>query len=136
MPLLVEWDSRFSVGNAALDQQHQKLLGLCNSLADCLSADPQQAQFRFHDILHKLTQYAREHFRFEESTLERCDYADLAHQRTEHDAYEEKMADWAFEATMDTLNLLDVQHFLATWWRDHILVSDMRYKPLMEGRRA
>ena len=108
---------------------------MCNALADCLAARQHAAQFQFHDILHQLTQYAREHFKTEESVLESLGYAELAQQQTEHGAYEERMADWAFEATMDTLNLVDVQRFLATWWRDHILVSDMQYKALMESSR-
>jgi hemerythrin len=135
MPIPVQWDSSFSVGNETLDRQHQKLLGLCNALAECADAGPQVAQFNFHDVLYQLTQYAREHFRVEESLLQQYNYPDLAHQQAEHGAYEEKMADWAFAATMDALDMGDAQKFLALWWRDHILVSDMQYKTLMESRR-
>jgi hypothetical protein len=31
--------------------------------------------------------------------------------------------------------MLEVQHYLAAWWRDHILISDMQYKTLMESKR-
>jgi hemerythrin len=135
MALFIQWDASFSVGNEMLDRQHQKLLGLCNALAECADAGPQVAQFKFHDILHQLTQYAREHFRVEESLLQQYHYPDLALQQAEHGAYEEKMADWAFAATMDALDLNDAQEFLALWWRDHILVSDMQYKALMQNKR-
>jgi hemerythrin-like metal-binding protein len=135
MTVLVQWDASFSVGNDMLDRQHQKLLGLCNALAECAGAGPHAESFKFHDILHQLTQYAREHFRVEEDLLLKYHYAGLAHQRAEHNAYEEKVVDMAFAATMDALDMGDAQRFLALWWRDHILVSDMQYKVLMESKR-
>jgi hemerythrin-like metal-binding protein len=135
MPILVHWDASFSVGNHLLDSQHQKLLHLCNQLAECATKRPVDAQFRFHDILHQLTQYARQHFQMEEGLLQKYDYAGLADQQAEHGAYEEKMADWAFSATMDTLDMQEVQRYLAVWWRDHILITDMQYKTLMESKR-
>jgi hemerythrin len=94
-----------------------------------------QCAAQFHEILHRLTQYAREHFRLEERLLEQYHYPQLSHQRAEHEAYEEKMTDWAFAATTDTLDMDSAQRFLALWWRDHILVSDMQYKELMESKR-
>jgi hemerythrin len=134
MTVHVQWDSSFSVGDPVLDRQHETLLGLCNALADCVHADPQTAQFQFHDVLHRLTQYARQHFLLEETMLQQQAYASLPQQQAEHGAYEEKMADWAFEAMMNTLDMREAQRFLALWWRDHILVSDMQYKPLMQSR--
>jgi hemerythrin len=135
MPIRVQWDSSFSVGNDLLDQLHQRLLGLCNDLAECISAGRGESLFRFHDILYQLTQYAREHFKTEEHLLETHRYQGLAAQQVEHGTYEEKMADWAFAATMDTINMHEVQRYLAAWWRDHILLSDMQYKTVMESKR-
>ena len=63
MPIRVQWDSSFSVGNDLLDRQHQGLLALCNDLAECIAAGRGESLLRFHDILYQLTQYAREHFK-------------------------------------------------------------------------
>jgi hemerythrin len=135
MPIRVQWDSSFSVGNELLDRQHQRLLGLCNDMAECLTAGREEALFRFHEILYQLTQYAREHFKTEENLLERYRYSGLTSHLVDHSAYEEKMADWAYSATMDFIDMREVQRFLAVWWRDHILVSDMQYKPLLVSKR-
>jgi hemerythrin len=135
MPISVHWDASFSVGNEILDRQHQRLLGLCNDMADCIAAGRDEALFKFHDILYQLTQYAREHFKTEENLLEKYHYSGLSEQLVEHSAYEEKMADWAFAITMSTIDMLEVQHYLAVWWRDHILTTDMRYTALMESKR-
>jgi hemerythrin len=135
MPIRVHWDSSFSVGDPVLDRQHQKLLGLCNDMAQCIAASSEERRFRFHDILYRLGQYARDHFKTEEALLQKYQYSRLAAQQAEHNAYEEKMADWAFAATMEAIDMLEVQHYLAAWWRDHILISDMQYKTLMESKR-
>jgi hemerythrin len=135
MPIRVPWDASFSVGNEVLDRQHHRLLGLCDDMAECIRAGRHEAMFQFHDILHQLTQYAREHFRTEEHMLERYQLQQLSSQLAEHGAYEEKMADWAFAVTMDTIDMREVQRFLAVWWRDHILISDMQYKALMQSKR-
>ena len=134
MPIRVQWDSNFSVGNDLLDQQHRRLLGLCNDMAECLKAGEGEWQFRFHDILHQLNQYARDHFKAEESLLQKCQFAGMDAQLAEHHTYVEKMTDWAFAASMDSIDMLEVQHYLAVWWRDHILLSDMQYKGLVSSR--
>jgi hemerythrin-like metal-binding protein len=135
MTVHVQWDASFSVGDEMLDRQHQKLLGLCNALADCIQSDPQDAHFQFHEVLHELTQYARQHFQAEENLLRQYGYEDLPQQLAEHGAYEEKMTDWAFAATMDALDMREAQRFLAVWWRNHILIADMQYKALMMSKR-
>ena len=135
MAVAIPWESRFSVGHDVLDRQHRKLLGLCNDLLACENEAPDVAMMRCHDILHQLSVYAREHFQTEEKILRDAGYADLAEQIADHGAYEETIADWAFEASMDSLNSDMVRHYVMGWWQEHILVSDMRYKAVLEGRR-
>ena len=136
MTIHIQWDASYSVDNALLDRQHQKLMRLCNALEDCIAEEPELAQFRFHDILHELTRYAREHFRTEEDLLRRCAYPELASHQQEHAAFEQQIADWAFTATMGKLDLLEVQRFIANWWKTHILGRDMQYKGLLGNGRS
>jgi len=135
MAELVHWDSSFSVGNELLDLQHRKLLGLCNELARHAHGEKQVSRSRFHEILNELTLYARQHFECEESLLKQYGYANLASQESEHLAYDEKVANWAFDATVGELNMVATQEFLSRWWQNHILVSDMQYRALMESKR-
>jgi hemerythrin len=134
MPIRVQWDSNFSVGNDLLDRQHRTLLGLCNDMAECLKAGEGEWRLRFHDILHQLNQYARDHFKAEEDLLQRHQYSEMDAQLAEHYAYVEQMTEWTFAASMNSIDMLGVQHYLAVWWRDHILLSDMQYKGLISSR--
>jgi len=134
MPNIVEWDSSFSVGHGALDKQHQQLLAICNEMAKHVGGSQPVSRARFHEILNELTVYSRQHFHVEETLLLEMGYAGLFDQETEHLAYSEKIAEWAFDATVGTLDMQKAHAFLADWWKNHILVSDMRYRPLMESQ--
>lgn len=131
----VVWDASFSVGNDVLDRQHQKLLELCNEMGQHVQGKQAVSRTRFHDILNEMSLYARQHFQTEEALLKEYGYPDLAAQESEHLAYDEKVTNWSFDATMGDLNLAQTQRFLSEWWRNHILVSDMQYRPLMESKR-
>lgn len=136
MTIHIQWDNSYSVGNILLDRQHQQLMRLSNALEDCVGTDPQQAQFRVHDILHELTIYASEHFRAEEDLMRRSAYPGLVSHKQEHDAFERQIADWAFAATMGSLDVLKVQRYIAQWWKTHIMDTDLKYKGLLESRRS
>jgi hemerythrin-like metal-binding protein len=135
MTIHIQWDPTYSVGHLLLDRQHQKLLGLSNALEECAAAGQQVAQTHFHDILHELAQYAREHFHSEEELMHRSAYPDLERHKLEHAAFEQQIADWAFAATMDSVDIRVVQHYIAQWWRDHILGFDMQYKGQLDKAR-
>jgi hemerythrin len=133
MTAYLHWDSSFSVGNELLDRQHQKLMGLCNELAHYSVGNQTISRSGFHDILNEMVLYAREHFETEEALLKELDYPGLASQEAEHFAYDEKIAEWSFNATVGDLDLSEAQSFLAAWWRNHILITDMQYRPLMQS---
>lgn len=133
MATIIQWDSSFSVGNELLDRQHQKLLGLCNELARHAQGEQAVSRTRFHEILNELSLYARQHFTTEETLLKQRGYAEIASQEAEHRAYDERVTEWSFDATLGELNLAQAHDFLTSWWKTHILVSDMKYRPLMEA---
>lgn len=128
MPTITTWDARYSVGDPILDKQHQKLLLLCDALRECAATAGRQSDARFHDILHELAVYAREHFATEEKILERCTYPLLEQQRQDHIRYEEQVTEVLSAATFGKLEKAELLDFISEWWTQHILVSDMAYR--------
>ena len=122
------WNEGFSVGNQLIDSQHQRLLGLCNALADCVDLSGLDSDFHFHEILNELAAYAREHFVTEEKLLEKLNYPELETQRQDHFRYEEKVTDILSSATFGKLEKKELFAFLRDWWCHHILVGDMAYR--------
>lgn len=128
MPTTLTWDSSYSVGNVALNNQHKHLMELCNQLAACIEDSKGQFSSRFIGILFDLTGYARRHFKYEESLLQACGYPRLSTQQADHEEYEKHVADALASAKAGTLDQAGLQQLLSNWWNDHILISDMDYR--------
>ena len=133
MTVRVLWNDEFSVGHITLDHQHQQLLRQCNALADCIESTSPGADSRFHEILDELAVYARTHFETEEELLAGHGYEGLEAQRQEHFEYRRTVMKIICLAAVGEFHKIELQSFLACWWRDHILESDMAYREFLLG---
>lgn len=124
MPKKLVWNSGYSVGNETLDNQHKKLMGLCNKLA----ISDGQSDAQFHEILDELSAYARVHFATEEALLLACGYPLLGTQQEDHAEYEKQVVETLAAASNGTLDKVELQRLLSSWWNDHILISDRDYR--------
>jgi len=127
------WSDHYSVGVPILDQQHRRLLGLCEKAALC-SDHPDLGSLG--DILEQMRQYANEHFRTEERLLAEHGYPDVAGQQREHEAYLIGLSDLMMSASAQALGAGELNRFLLDWWLNHILESDMQYKSFMGTAQA
>jgi len=133
MPELLQWNPSYSVGNRALDAQHQWMLELCNRAQVCELDETQESISTFHLILNELVDYARNHFLSEESFLRSIMSPLLGQQIAEHQEYNEKLTEFLFDATTGIIDKRALSIYLGRWWAKHILVSDMQYKKEIES---
>ncbi len=131
---MIQWDASYSVGDSTLDGHHRKLLALCNELSDCVGDDSPAADSKFHEVLHELAVYARQHFSAEERLLSQCHYPLLTAHRNEHAIYQRWMAETLVSASDGVLDKAGLLQFLSSWWREHILVKDMHYRDYLLNR--
>lgn len=127
------WDESYSVGHPTLDSQHRRLLRICNELADCVEFNTPDSDSRFHEILNDLADYAREHFATEETVLKRLGYPHLKEHEQDHFTYIEAFTDILAHASRGMLDKAGTLLFLAKWWSDHILVTDMQYRSYIKS---
>ena len=123
----ITWQPNYSVGHPILDEQHKKLLRLCNQAIDCMNSETPEAIAMFHLILNDLANYTETHFKTEEEILARCNYPLIENHKSEHLAYQVRLTDFLLEATLGKIDKAALTHYLAEWWRDHILCSDKQY---------
>lgn len=126
-----EWSPHFSVGVKILDEQHKELIKMINML----DRNPGATVYSetVSELLGRLTSYAMEHFETEEALLSEHSYPDLAIQKLEHNEYQLKAA-MLCEKTIQQEEAVskEILIFLRTWWMNHILVSDMKYRVFFE----
>ena len=129
---IIQWTDEYSVGVVHLDEQHKGLIMLINRLAE-----EGHRSSVVEDTLDALDRYAREHFTAEETLLRACDDPDLDEHRRQHRAFEEWLSAirqvHRFTTTTDPF-AETVNAFLRSWLVNHILETDMAYKPRLGGR--
>jgi hemerythrin len=129
----IDWNPSFSVGVKLLDEQHKRIVDMCNLLISDSEATVRSETIS--DLLDRLTKYAAEHFRTEEQLLEEYGYPDLARQKVEHKAYRIKIVEFCQSATIHEESVpAELRKFLHDWWIDHILNTDMKYRSFLMER--
>ena len=129
----IPWRDEYSVGNDVLDTQHMKMLALVADAGTCLDAGHSQGTELFHEILDQVEAYARTHFSTEEALLKQCNYPNLHEQVDEHQRYLQWIDATRKSSIASASDRQLLHRFLCTWWRDHILHSDMQYKEFLQG---
>lgn len=127
--ILIQWNANYSVGISMLDQHHQYLATLINQLAE-ISNDDSKSE-KVGDILGALISYARYHFHHEEEMMAANNYRDLESHRLEHQNFCEIIAETCYGATLGVIGVKELFNYLTRWWKNHILLEDMKYKPYL-----
>jgi hemerythrin len=124
----ITWTEDFSVGVVRLDEQRKRLIQMINRLI----AKPQTTteSEMVSDLLSDMTNYALKHFAAEEELMRQYNYPRLKEQVAQHRAFQEKTVDFC-SATMLNVGIVPetMLHYLSDWLVEHILKSDMAYKP-------
>jgi PAS domain S-box-containing protein/hemerythrin-like metal-binding protein len=129
------WDEAYSVGVAAMDDQHKKLFGMINQLADCHAARNCESSGVFHEVLSNMFDYTQLHFKDEEVYLQRIGYPKLARHEGEHATFVEKVTGFSIAAEAGVQDEAAVHRYLKVWLQSHILESDMQYRDFVKSKR-
>ena len=125
------WDESFSVDNPKMDNQHQRIISMINKLGRV--DDLEVSSETVADTLTNMIEYSKEHFRIEEQMLVQSNYPDYARHRELHKDFLKKTVSFC---TATTLKVDEVPSklllYLSDWWKDHILVQDMKYRFFFE----
>ena len=132
----LEWQSRFSVGHAGVDQDHQSLFTLFNELSEAMRRGHSKAVIA--SVLDRLLEYAASHFRREEEVMATANYPGLAAHRKEHQAFvaQASQARHAFNSSAANTLAIETLSFVKDWLINHIQKSDQAYAPYVQGRQA
>jgi hemerythrin len=128
MEARIGWKPFYSVGDAALDGEHKRLLGVIEELRVAVAAGDEQA--RVKDALDRLTEYTMSHFEHEEQALRQCGYPQFEAHKKLHDAMRERTL--AFQADVASVSGNDLLNFMKSWWIRHIQNQDRAYAPYLD----
>lgn len=128
MVIHFEWTKEMSVGEDAIDAQHQLLLKQLNSLFDIMASKATRAEVE--KALNFLEKYITEHFAYEEQYLKKRGYAELKEHKKYHDDFRKKYESFKTKVQSGTISLIvliEIEEFLGEWWVQHITSEDRKY---------
>lgn len=133
------WSERLSVGVPELDEDHKTLIDIINALRVETQSEAGRAK-RVNKQLNALIRYAETHFAREERVMSVCGYKALPEHHEEHEDFVAKITEVARRFRDDpegSSELVgeELLEYLENWLIKHILVVDMDYKPLVQGKR-
>lgn len=129
------WQPGYSVGNWVLDNQHKKLLSLCQQAIDCQADTSDEGLFRIRIILDELVDYAEEHLQTEEDLLRKCGFPLLERHQEEHAAYQNQLIEFLRAGSAGQFDRAALNRYLEHWWTAHILGSDKQYTDYIQRIR-
>lgn len=128
------WTDDLHTGNALIDGDHRKLIGLLNALLEAMERG--QASDAMGKAMNDLIAYTRKHFAREEAEMTRIQYvASLAHQ-SEHTKLIQQVLE--LKDMLDAggrINVPAVSDFLREWLRDHILTADLKLAAALKRQK-
>lgn len=129
---LVEWDERYSVGIAIIDEQHRGLIKLANELFNGCMQGEEAANAYFATAVKKAVEYVKDHFATEENLLKLAGYPDFAAHKKQHEDFVRKIVEDVksfHEGRKFVPN--NFARFLRDWTLEHIAFADRKYKDHM-----
>jgi hemerythrin len=139
----LEWDSRFSVRIAEIDQQHKKLIGLINRLhesmqqasgRDALETAVQELSAQA-TVINEMVEYSSYHFSTEEKYMRQHVYPDYEKHKKEHEYFTNKVR--TLKSDFDGGQAIlsgQIMEFLKEWLSGHILGVDKKYEPFFQAK--
>lgn len=121
------WSAKYSIGNAEIDAEHQRLIELANDVAS-LAANNEQLTRIKHDIV-ALYDYVKTHFQHEEKYMLELGYPQYEEHKKLHEGIIAEMNTiMKHSGNLDVL-VYKFKRLMNAWVLEHILHEDSRIAP-------
>jgi hemerythrin-like metal-binding protein len=123
-----EWTPSMTVGQAAIDAQHQRLLAQLNKVMDAMIYGVTSEEVASAVTFFK--EYVDEHLAYEETYMARRGYKEIEAHEKKHQEFRDTYQtfhDKLVSGTAPADLLMEMEVYLGDWWTGHILHEDKKY---------
>lgn len=125
MPIM-KWSDDLSVKVQEIDEQHQKLIYLINTLHEAMLQ--KQGKQVTEKIIDELAAYTVYHFSAEEKYMKSFNYPGYLGHKKEHDSFVNSVDSFQKDFIAGKLGIsLEIMTFLRDWVTNHIKGTDKKY---------
>ncbi|HJV48877.1 MAG TPA: bacteriohemerythrin [Geothrix sp.] len=126
------WHKRYSLGDAEIDAQHQKLFEFVNGFDDVI---PMGMTDELSRILDDLIAFTVAHFTYEEARFREAGFPKADEHEQMHRELLLQVRDLRSRMKVGGhVGAKSIVHFLADWLTSHIMREDMEFKPYLAKR--
>ena len=119
----IDWNAKYEIGIAEVDQQHHYFMDLINRLSEELN---EEGSIGRKYIIHELNSYVRFHFASEENMMRKARYPDLDTHIAHHHQLLDRLS--GKEAQLEIINskesAAEIIDFLTNWFLTHTNKED------------
>jgi hemerythrin len=130
MKKFFNWQVNYNLGIQIVDEQHEKLVEIINSLYDAFCNS--ETKEKMGVILKNLIDYSVFHFKTEEDIFKKYNYNQLGDHKELHEEFKKKVLEFEKQFLAGKSITYRVMSFLREWLTDHILVADKEYAELIK----
>ena len=127
----IVWKESFNTGYRRIDEQHEKFVGMLNSLYDInANKDLSDHKIReeFNSVLRDTIDYMVYHFKTEEDIMKAINYKNLAKHSSKHRDFSNKIFDEVKNYTSNNyIDIVSLITYLRNWLLNHILIEDKAF---------
>lgn len=128
---LLKWRNEFSVGNAAVDQDHKNLIKKINQLYGSLGHD--MDSLKVEAMLDDLQADISEHFALEELLMHQAGFGEYESHKRDHESLLDQINDMIFSFTEDPITGREMlTNELSGWFGRHFTTFDTRLHNQLE----
>ncbi len=128
------WKDEYSLGNAQIDAEHQRLLELANAVATLANSGERMA--RIKENIVALYDYVQTHFRHEEEYMLQLGYPQYEEHRKLHEGIIAEMNTiMKHSGNLDAL-VYKFKRLMHVWVLEHILTEDSRIAHAKKQKEA
>lgn len=120
------WDNKYLLDIKEIDEQHKTFFDLWHKGFNQVDAKDHQ---QVAEIIDKLQEYIKVHFKYEEEMMANANYDDLSNHIQEHKFFIQRVDNLRQELSYNNPLLVEkTAMFMKKWFLGHIIQSDSKYK--------
>ena len=133
MDLLI-WSNHYSVSVDVIDEQHKKLMGLCNKLHRLI--ENKDADSKVQEVLSELVDYTLYHFQTEEELFSKVCYPHAKGHKAHHEKLVKEVSGVVERFNNGDTSIKEtLMVFLTDWLKDHILKEDKAFGKFLSDQK-
>lgn len=128
---LVEWDSKYEVGNYEIDSEHKIFVEIIRKLDDAnCRGDIKLVELHFIELL----KYAEFHFCSEENIMLINKYPNLLNHKKEHEKLLAELRNRLFSLKYEYTDYDNLELFLLKWFTKHTTAEDLKLASFLKKK--